>query len=266
MHAANIGNDRRRRAVAQGGGAARRSSRSSPGVNVGEAERVMSAVLGGTLVLLGLGRRSLSGAAAALAGAGLIYRGVSGRCHVYQALDINTAAPEARRHEGRLGADEPEVERSITIERPADELYRRWRDPETTARVMGFFADVQPGADGTLRWSAQGPFGRTLTWETRIVEERENELIRWESLPGGQLASQGSVRFRPAPGDLGTEVKLRIRFHPPGGALGSAVARFMGGLVPNAIAGKALRFFKSLVLTGEIPTTEHQPAARADTR
>jgi hypothetical protein len=42
--------------------------------------------------------------------------------------------------------------------------------------------------------------------------------------------------------------------------------KFMGGLVPDTIASKALHYFKSLVLTGEVPTTERQPAARADTR
>ena len=37
------------------------------------------------------------------------------------------------------------------------------------------------------------------------------------------------------------------------------------GVAPKLIAEKALRHFKSLVETGEIPTTAHQPAARADT-
>ena len=43
---------------------------------------------------------------------------------------------------------------------------------------------------------------------------------------GASLPSEGEVQFRPAPGDRGTEVTLRIRFDPPGGALG------LGLLVP----------------------------------
>ena len=45
-------------------------------VNVGDTERMLSAVGGGALVLLGLGRRSLPGLAVAGIGASLLYRGL----------------------------------------------------------------------------------------------------------------------------------------------------------------------------------------------
>ncbi|MFC6791857.1 hypothetical protein ACFQE0_21000 [Methylobacterium komagatae] len=48
--------------------------------------------------------------------------------------------------------------------------------------------------------------------------------------------------------------------------LGDVAARFFNGVVPKELASKALHAFKSLVLTGEIPTTDRQPAARRDTR
>jgi len=76
------------------------SGRSDGDINVGDAERAISAVLGGTLVLLGLRRRSLGGAAMALAGGDLIYRGVRGHCHLYQALGLNTAAAGQGRQAG----------------------------------------------------------------------------------------------------------------------------------------------------------------------
>lgn len=47
-----------------------------------------SAVLGGTLILLGLSRRSLAGAAAALAGGGLLYRAATGFCPLYESLGL----------------------------------------------------------------------------------------------------------------------------------------------------------------------------------
>jgi uncharacterized membrane protein len=60
-------------------------------------------------------------------------------------------------------------------------------------------------------------------------------------------------------------VKLRFRFDPPGGVLGdAAIKRF--GVVPGTLTSKALRRFKSLAETGEIPTTERNPSARADAR
>jgi len=65
-------------------------------INVGTAERSASAVVGGALVLLGIARRSIGGAAAALLGGGLLYRGIGGHCPVYAALGIDTSDREHR--------------------------------------------------------------------------------------------------------------------------------------------------------------------------
>jgi uncharacterized membrane protein len=164
-------------------------------------------------------------------------------------------------------SSEPEVERSITIERPADELYRAWRDPATLPRIMGFLADISPSDDGASEWQVHGPLGRSYAWTMRITEERPGELIRASSNGGhGALVTESEVRFRPAQGDRGTVATLRVRFDPPGGMLGDVAARFFDGVVPKELASKALRHFKSLVVTGEIPTTDRQPAARPDPR
>src|SRR4051794_40041435 len=81
------------------------------GVNVGDTERVVSAAAGGLLVLLGLARRSLGGGAAALAGSGLLYRGLTGHCHLYGALGVNTAPGQS--------TGPVEVRRAITVDPPA---------------------------------------------------------------------------------------------------------------------------------------------------
>lgn len=167
---------------------------------------------------------------------------------------------------GRSWSHDPEVEYWITIDRPADELYRVWRDPATLPRIIGFLADVRPAGDGRSEWRADGPLGRTYAWTMAITEERPGELIRATAEGAGALVTASEVRFRPATGNRGTVVTLRVRFDPPGGMLGNAATRFFNGLVPRELASKALRYFKSLVLTGEIPTTERQPAFRPDPR
>jgi uncharacterized membrane protein len=60
-------------------------------VNVGETERIASVLGGAALAFLGLRRCSLGGLTLAALGGGLIYRGVTGHCSAYTALDINTA-------------------------------------------------------------------------------------------------------------------------------------------------------------------------------
>src|SRR5687767_14048947 len=70
----------------------RREERSS--VNVAQTERVVSAVAGGALALAGLKMRSLPGVLLSVLGGSLVYRGVTGHCHAYEALGVNTAEGE----------------------------------------------------------------------------------------------------------------------------------------------------------------------------
>lgn len=173
----------------------------------------------------------------------------------------------AREAEAASGwADEPEVAYSIPIERPADELFRVWRDPATLPRILAFVADIRPTGDGRSAWRTDGPLGQSHAWDMQITEERPGELIRATSDGSGALVTACEIRFRAASGGRGTIATLRVRFDPPGGMLGDVAARFFEGVVPKELASKALHYFKSLVLTGEIPTTDRQPAARRDSR
>jgi hypothetical protein len=61
-------------------------------------------------------------------------------------------------------------------------------------------------------------------------------------------------------------VVLRASLDPPGGMLGRIAIQMLGNTAPAALASKSLHYFKALVQTGEIPTTERQPAARPDPR
>jgi uncharacterized membrane protein len=168
--------------------------------------------------------------------------------------------------QGRAAATPATLEeRSLSIGRPADELYRLWRDPATFATIMGSVAEVTALADGRSRWTISGPRGRTLTWETQIVDEQPGELLRWRSAPKGKVASEGRVRFRPAPGDWGTEISLHLQITPQGGLLSRAMPLALGG-GSRLLLGQVLRRFKSLAETGEVPTISSQPAARNDGR
>ncbi|KQP26482.1 SRPBCC family protein [Methylobacterium sp. Leaf100] len=160
---------------------------------------------------------------------------------------------------------EPDFQRSITIEDvPTDELYRRLRDPDTLRRIMAPFADVQLVGDGQTRWSAGHDLG---SWNMRIVDDQPGAFLRWEAQGEGDvLIREASVRFRAAAGNRGTVVTLRISLDPPGGMVGRIATRMLGNTVPAALASKSLHYFKALVQTGEIPTTERQPAARPDPR
>ena len=223
-------------------------------------KRTASAVLGTALLVGGLRRRSLGGTAAALVGGWLLTKAVGGTTRLERALGSPSVV-------GREGGDEAdadgttEVSRSITVGKPADDLYEAWRDADQFSRIMGSFAEITSPDDDRLHWTVHGPRGREVSWETRIVEEEPGEFLRWETPADATVPNEGTLRFRPAAGDRGTVVTLSVRCDPPGGALGNAALKRLD-IVPEALAGEALRRFKSLVESGEIPTTEANPSAR----
>lgn len=235
-----------------------------PGSRASSERRIRgaAAAVGATLLVIGIRRRSLGGAVAALAGGWLLYRGYAGAVPFARSVGTGGEGGDSDGVRTREAAsDRPETERSVTVGRPADELYELWRDPETATRVLGGTVEVTAPSDDRRRWTVSGPLGRSVTWETRITEDRSGESLRWESVEGATVSGEGSVQFRPAPADRGTEVTLRLRFDPPGGAVGAAVTERLG-VVPGTLAERALDRFKSLAETGEIPTLARNPSAR----
>ena len=63
-------------------------------VNVGQMERLASVIAGGTILMTMGGFRSLRGVTATAIGSGLIWRGLSGHCGVYQRVGVDTAEQE----------------------------------------------------------------------------------------------------------------------------------------------------------------------------
>ena len=130
---------------------------------------------------------------------------------------------------------------------------------------MARFATVRGSGEGRMHWKVEGPLGHAFEWEAETVD-RPGGDIGWRSLPDAAIPNEGSVRFQPAPAGRGTVVTLQVRFDPPGGALGEGLIKLLGSTPLELVAEAALRRFKNLVETGEIPTTVRQPAARAHTR
>lgn len=148
----------------------------------------------------------------------------------------------------------------VTINRPVEELYQFWRNLENLPRIVNYLESVQVNGE-QAHWRAKLPTGAAAEWDTRLVQDLPNELIGWQSVEGAALNNTGSVRFNTAPKGLGTEVRLDLLVDPPGGVVGDTAAKLLGA-APDLMAAKALHFFKCLMETGEIPTTEHQPTAR----
>jgi uncharacterized membrane protein len=133
------------------------------------------------------------------------------------------------------------VNASVTVDRPADEVYALWRDFERAPRYMDRISRVEVLDETRSRWTATGPMGRSWTWESEVVEDRPGELIAWESLPGAELPNRGWVQFLPA-GSGQTEVRYFVEFDPPGGVIGDAIASAFHDAPRDMIRGDLRRF------------------------
>jgi len=227
---------------------------SIPDVNVTMVERAVSVFTGGALVLYGLRNRGMTAAGAAALGSGLLARGVTGHCQLYNALGINTASEEERSPAKRASR----VEKTLTVNAPAEKLYRFWRDIEKLPRFMHHIRSVQRIDDRRSHWIANGPAGVDVEWDAEIITDVENEHIAWQSTEQADVYNAGSVHFHPAPRGRGTEVKVVMRYTPPAGALGAAFAKLFQENPEQQIEDD-LRRFKSLIEAGEVPTTAGQP-------
>src|SRR5439155_827395 len=153
----------------------------------------------------GLRRGTMGGVAEAVIGGCLVERGLSGHCHMYAALGVNTAQHNrAAAVSARRGV---KVVRAVTISKSADELYRFWRNFENLPHFMRHLESVTC-EDGRSHWVARGPAGMSVSRDAEIINEEPNRLIAWRSLEGSQVSTAGSVHFTPAPGDRGTEVRV----------------------------------------------------------
>jgi uncharacterized membrane protein len=226
-------------------------------VNVGRTERQISAIGGGALALLGLTRGSIPGLLLAGLGGALVYRGVSGHCPAYSALGTNTNHDEAPPPEAYFQRG-IHVVQAFTVNKPAAELFRFWRNFSNLPQFMSHLDSVEVLDDRRSRWTAKGPAGTRVSWEAEIINEEPDRVIAWKSLGGSDVDNSGSVRFVDAPGDRGTEVRVVMDYIPPAGRLGKFVAMLFGE-APEQTIKEDLRRFKRLMEAGLIPTIEGQP-------
>lgn len=241
------------------------SSVGNANVNVGEIERWASTIGGGALAVYGITRLvqgNWLGAVLGLVGGGLIYRGTTGHCDLYQSLGINTAEGSQNPNVSVSAGRGIKVEKSVTVNKSPEELYRFWRNFENLPRFMDHLESVRVEGEGRSHWVAKAPAGTTVEWDAEIYNEKENELIAWRSLEGADVDNAGSVRFEGEPEGRGTIVRVSLKYDPPGGVIGSAFAKLFGE-EPSQQIDEDLRRFKQVMEAGETPTTEGQSSGRS---
>jgi uncharacterized membrane protein len=171
-------------------------------------------VLGGMLALYGLTRRGTLGSVFRTLGTGLLV-GSAGRGglggSVISAVDRRRAV---------------DIQKTLHIDAPLEQVYAFWSNYENFPLFMSHVREVEDLGAGRSHWSVSGPGGVPIEWNAVLTQQGPNEVIAWRSEPGSMLENAGIIRFSST--DRGTQVDLRLCYHPPAGGAGQAVAELLG--------------------------------------
>jgi len=196
------------------------------------AERALAGSLGAGLAVGGYARGGLKGIVMFLLGSGLLARAATNR-------DIASLA----RGEGIP------VQKTIRISRPVAEVFAYWRNLENFPMWMSHVLEVRYIGGDRYHWKVEGPAGVPVEWDAELLNVVENREMTWRSVEGSTVQNTGRVRFE-EDGE-GTRVHVLIKYQPPGGILGHAVAKVFG-TDPASEMDDDLAKLKSLVETGQL--------------
>ncbi|MCA1559735.1 MAG: SRPBCC family protein [Acidobacteria bacterium] len=223
---------------------------------LGDMERWGTVATASALIAYGMSRRSVRGVCLAVAATPLAYRGLAGRWPPYLSSVIGPGHGSDTRV--ALSGDRGiHVRESVRIERPLGEVYRFWRQLENLPRFMTALERVTELGDGRSHWVAKGPGGMRVEWNAEIVNEVENKVIGWRSLPDADVVTAGSVNFDAVRGGRSTQISVHLQYAPPAGRMGALVAA-VAGREPSQTIREDLRRLKQLLEAGEIPRASSQ--------
>jgi uncharacterized membrane protein len=219
---------------------------SSP--SVADAENWLALGTGALFLIVAASRRSLVGACLAASSAPLLYRGITGR---WPDVLNGHVQPDSTRA-ALAGERGVHVRESVRLDLPVADVYRFWRRLENLPRFMTHLHRVTETPDGSSHWVACGPAGLAVEWDAEIINEVENQVIGWRSLPGSDVVTAGSVNFDTAREGRSTQVSVHLQYAPPAGKASALIASLFGR-EPSQTIREDLRHFKQLLEAGEIP-------------
>lgn len=171
-----------------------------------------------------------------------------------------TARDDDRQAQAVPGEESAIVGRTVTINRPREEIYAFWRDFANLATVMENVELIEVVDRDRSHWVVKAPGGKTVEWDAIVTEDIPGRLIAWASDDGADVTNSGRVEFLEAAPGRGTMVRATIAYDPPAGIIGEWIAKFLQR-EPNLQARRDLRRLKQFLETGEI-TSSASPSGR----
>jgi uncharacterized membrane protein len=142
------------------------------------------------------------------------------------------------------------VEKTLRIDAPVEQVFAYWRNLENFPQWMSHVREVRYIGGDRFHWTVDGPAGIPVEWDAELLNVRDNREMTWRSVDGSEVEHTGRVRFEPD--GEGSRVHVQMRYAPPGGVIGHAVAKAFGA-DPKSEMDEDLLRLKSLIETGRLP-------------
>jgi uncharacterized membrane protein len=198
--------------------------------------RLVMGSLGGVLALEGIRDRWPGARALGVLGLGLLARAA-------------TNLPSRRLVGIGAGRRAIEIEKTIRIAVPVEQVWELWSNFENFPRFMAHLREVRKLDEGRSHWVAVGPAGVPVEWDAVVTDWVPQQFLAWKSVNGSTVQTAGMVRFRPV-NEQETEIDVHLSYNPPAGALGHAVA-FLTGVDPKQAMDEDMVRLKSLLEEGK---------------
>lgn len=176
---------------------------------------------------------------------------------------------ETRQALGLSGRRAVDVQKTMHIAAPVEQVFKIWQHYEDFPRFMTHVREVRDLGDGRSHWIVNGPGGAPVQWKAEITKLVPNEVIAWRSVPGSMIGHAGIVRFEATPTGK-TRITIRLSYNPPGGVAGHGVAMLFGAHPRRQLDDDMVRL-KTMIetgttprdATGRRPRLEHVDASRS---
>jgi len=209
-------------------------------------KRLFACAAGGALMSYCLKRRDLTAAGLGTLGFGLVARALTNL--------------ETKRLVG-IGDCSVMAHKTININAPVERVYEFFTKCQNFPRFMTNVREVRQTGTGRSHWTVAGPMGLPIKWTAQITENIPNQRIAWETMPGSLVRSSGTIQFRPNHNG-GAQVEIKLMYNPIAGAVGHALARFLGVDPKREMDADLLRM-KTMIETGHAPHDAAKPSPQA---
>lgn len=188
-----------------------------PSANVGDKERIVSA-LAGSLLIFATTRKHTINTLLLMGGGYLLYRAVTGHCAVSDAYS---------RIRSRSGYNEIKVRTHLVVQKPKADVYAFWRRLENLPLFMRHLEHVDELDKRTSAWRLKLPGGAgDIRWESGIVKDEPDTEISWHSVEGAAIRNTGKINFSDTPGK-GTRIDVMLVYGVPPGPIGERIAAML---------------------------------------